>query len=56
MKKLRGYKRCFECGQPMLKKGQRRKHPDDYRHAQGCPHASKYEQRRWRELNKEAGE
>jgi hypothetical protein len=32
-----GYKRCKECGQPVLKKGQIRKHPDDYRHAQGCP-------------------
>ncbi len=21
----------------MLRKGQKRKHPDDYRHAQGCP-------------------
>lgn len=21
----------------MLKKGQRRRHPDDYRHARGCP-------------------
>ena len=31
------YKLCKECGQPMLKKGQRRKHPDDYRHAKGCP-------------------
>ncbi len=28
---------CHECGQPMLRKGQKRKHPDDYRHAQGCP-------------------
>ena len=34
--RLRGYKLCPECGQPMLKKGQRRKHPDDYRHASGC--------------------
>lgn len=34
---LRGYKLCPECGQPMLKKGQKRKHPDDYRHARGCP-------------------
>lgn len=34
---LRGYKLCKECGQPMLKKGQKRKHPDDYRHAIGCP-------------------
>lgn len=30
---------CKECGQPMLKKGQKRKHPDDYRHASGCPKA-----------------
>ena len=34
---LRGYKLCKECGQPMLKKGQRRKHRDDYQHASGCP-------------------
>lgn len=34
---LSGYKLCAGCGQPMLKKGQMRKHPDDYRHAQGCP-------------------
>jgi hypothetical protein len=31
------YKLCKSCGQPMLKKGQKRKHPDDYRHAAGCP-------------------
>jgi hypothetical protein len=37
------YKLCPECGQPMLKKGQRRKHPDNYRHARGCPKASKAE-------------
>lgn len=37
MSRLRGYKLCPECGQPMLKRGQSRKHPDDYRHAQGCP-------------------
>jgi len=36
---LKGYKLCPECGQPILKKGQQRKHPDDYRHAQGCPNA-----------------
>lgn len=34
---LRGYKICPECQQPILKKGQQRKHPDDYRHAKGCP-------------------
>lgn len=34
---LQGYKLCKGCGQPMLKKGQRRKNKDDYRHAQGCP-------------------
>lgn len=34
---LRGYKLCKECGQPMLKRGQVRKHPDAYRHASGCP-------------------
>lgn len=33
------YKLCKECGQPVLKKGQKRKHPDAYRHAQGCPYA-----------------
>lgn len=32
--------KCDECGQPMLKKGQRRKNPDDYRHASGCSKAS----------------
>ena len=37
--RLRGYKLCKECGQPMLKKGQKRKHWDDYRHASGCPAA-----------------
>lgn len=36
-------KLCKGCGQPMLKNGQKRKHPDDYRHAQGCPLASEYE-------------
>lgn len=30
-------KLCKLCGQPMLKKGQKRKHPDDYRHASWCP-------------------
>lgn len=35
----KGYKLCPECGQPVLKKGQKRKHPDDYRHARGCPNA-----------------
>jgi hypothetical protein len=35
----KGYKLCPECGQPILKKGQQRKHPDDYRHARGCPNA-----------------
>ncbi len=25
-----GYKLCKECGSPMLKAGQKRKHPDDY--------------------------
>ena len=34
---MKRYKLCPECGQPMLKKGQKRKHPDDYRHARGCP-------------------
>ena len=40
---LRGYKLCEACGQPMLKKGQRRRHPEDYRHARGCPRASRRE-------------
>lgn len=31
------YKLCPECDQPILREGQRREHPDDYRHAQGCP-------------------
>jgi hypothetical protein len=34
---LRGYKLCKSCGQPMLRKGQVRKDPGDYRHASGCP-------------------
>ncbi len=34
-------KLCSGCDQPMLPKGQRRKHPDDYRHATGCPLAPK---------------
>ena len=40
-----GYKLCPQCGQPMLKKGQKRKNPCDYRHARGCPKASKTEQK-----------
>lgn len=31
------YKLCPECDAPILKKGQKRKHPDEYRHATGCP-------------------
>lgn len=42
---MKGYKLCKECGQPMLKAGQKRKHPDDYRHARGCSLASAAEQR-----------
>lgn len=30
-------KLCPECNQPMLRKGQRRRHREDYRHASGCP-------------------
>jgi hypothetical protein len=30
------YKLCKQCGQPILKRGQRRKSRDDYRHARGC--------------------
>ncbi len=33
----RGYKLCKGCGQPILKKNQKRKEPEAYRHAQGCP-------------------
>lgn len=33
----KGHKLCPQCGCPVLKKGQKRKHPEDYRHAQGCP-------------------
>jgi len=34
-------KPCKHCGQPMLGKGQKRQHPDDYRqHAIGCPYAT----------------
>lgn len=33
----KGYKLCTQCGCPILRKGQKRKHPDDYRHANGCP-------------------
>ena len=33
----RGCKLCKSCGFLVLKKGQNRKHPDDYRHARGCP-------------------
>ena len=39
------YKRCTECGQPMLKRGQKRKHSDDYRHARGCPLVSAQERK-----------
>jgi len=35
--KPRGYKLCKSCGQPLLKCGQVRKNPSDYRHASGCP-------------------
>lgn len=37
---------CPECDCPMLRKGQKRKHPDDFRHARGCPKASKRERER----------
>lgn len=36
---LRGYKLCKDCSCPILKRGQKRKHPEDYRHAQGCRYA-----------------
>lgn len=41
------YKLCELCDQPILNKGQKRQHPDDYRHAAGCPAASPEEQKRW---------
>jgi len=31
------YKLCKVCGCPMLPKGKKRKSPEWYRHAQGCP-------------------
>jgi hypothetical protein len=31
------YTLCRECGQPILRAGQRRASPDEYRHASGCP-------------------
>ena len=30
------YKLCPECAQPMLPKGRKREHPDDFCHASGC--------------------
>ena len=30
------WKKCRGCGQPMLPKG-RKKKPDEFDHAQGCP-------------------
>ena len=43
---LMGYKLCRDCGSPVLKRGQKRKHSDDYRHASGCRFArGKYYQR-----------
>ena len=42
-------RKCPKCDQPMLAKGQKREHPDDYRHARGCPKASKQERRRTEE-------
>jgi hypothetical protein len=55
---LRGYKLCKGCGQPMLKKGQKRKDPHDYRHARGCPKASPAERKQteamWAELERRA--
>jgi hypothetical protein len=54
MRNLRGYKLCPQCEQPMLKKGQKRKNQHDYRHARGCPMASKTEreatERMWKRL------
>lgn len=44
-KKRSGYKLCKSCGSPILKRGQKRKHPDEYRHARGCPKASEAERR-----------
>jgi hypothetical protein len=33
-----GARVCKLCGQPLLPKGQKREHEDDYRHARGCPY------------------
>lgn len=38
--------KCSDCDQPMLAQGQRRKDPDDYRHASGCPKASSAESKK----------
>ena len=35
--RLKGYKLCKLCGCPLLKRGQVRKNPHEYRHARGCP-------------------
>ena len=35
MSAKRREKRCHDCGQPMLPKGQKKK-PNEYDHAQGC--------------------
>lgn len=48
------YKLCKDCGQPVLRKGQVRKHPEDYRHARGCPSALQIEREQteamWRQF------
>lgn len=47
---LKGYKLCSDCRCPILKKGQRRKHPDAYRHAQGCSRVPKPKPRKDTEI------
>lgn len=51
-------RRCRDCGQPMLPRGEKRLHKDDYRHARGCPRASEMERRAteamWAHLERKA--
>lgn len=43
MRDKSSYKLCHLCDAPILRKGEKRVHPDDYRHAQGCPYGRHYE-------------
>jgi hypothetical protein len=52
---MKGYKLCKCCGQPMLKKGQKRRHPDAYRHAQGCRYATGKYYKALKELEESIG-